>query len=119
MEAFFIRHGIVIDLTAVGSTQTDHSPALFPINEDNKETPVPNRSQSNDSQLSVIGSIIDLCQCCIPVQLISSTQRAALRAEISSVLCLVENHMNAFRSYAKTRRQARDRRLPWEGPHCP
>ena len=74
MEAFFILSDIVIDLTAVGSTQTDNSPTLIPINEDNKEKPVPNRSQSNDSQLSIIGSIVDPCQCCIPVQLSSSSQ---------------------------------------------
>jgi hypothetical protein len=74
MEAFFIRSDIVIHLTAVGSTQTDHSPTLIPINEDNKEKLVPNRSQSNVSQLSIVGSIIDPCQCCIPVQLSSSSQ---------------------------------------------
>jgi hypothetical protein len=61
----------VFDLTAVGSEQTDNSPGLIPINGDNKEKPVSNPSQHNDYQLSVIGSIIDPCQCCIPVQLSS------------------------------------------------
>jgi len=74
MDTFLIRSDIVIDLTAVGSAQTDNSPGLITIIEGNKEKLVSNRSQSNDSQLSVISSIIDPCQFSIPIQLSSSNQ---------------------------------------------
>jgi hypothetical protein len=96
MEAFFIRSDIVIDLTAVGSAQTDNSPSLISINEDNKEESVSNRSQSNDSQLSVISSIIDPCQCSIPIKLSSSSQGDAVLAEVGSVLFWIEVDVHAL-----------------------
>jgi len=96
MGAFFIRFDIVIDLTAVGSAQADNSPCLISINEDDKEESVSNRSQSNDSQLSVISSIIDPCQCSIPIKLSSSSQGDAVLAEIGSVLTWIEVNVHAL-----------------------
>ena len=95
MGAFFIRSDIVIDLTAVGSAQADNSPCLISINEDDKEESVSNRSQSNDSQLSVISSIIDPCQCSIPIKL-SSSQGDAVLAEIGSFLTWIEVNVHAL-----------------------
>jgi hypothetical protein len=96
MEAFFIRSDIVIDLTAVGSAQTDNSPSLISINENNKEEFVSNRSQSNDSQLSVVSSIIDPCQWSIPIKLSSSSQGDAVLAEVGYVLFGVEVDVHAL-----------------------
>jgi len=96
MGIFLVRSDIVIDLTAVGSAQTDNSPGFISINEDNKEKPVPYRGQGNNSQFSVISSIIDPCKCSIPIQLSSRSQGDSVLPEIGSVLFWVEDDMHTL-----------------------
>ena len=81
---------IVVDLTAISSTQADNSPDFTSIYEGDKKEPVSYWSQSGNSDLSVVSSIINPCERRSPIELSSSSQRDSMLAEIDSVLAWVE-----------------------------
>jgi hypothetical protein len=79
-----------MNLTAIGLTQADNSAGIDSIYESDKKESVSNRSQSNNPDLSVVGSIIDPCKSNIPIELSSRSQRDSVLAEIGSVFARVE-----------------------------
>lgn len=80
----------MVDLTAIGFTQANNSPGIATIHEGDKKESVSYRSQSNNPDLSVVGSFIDPCQRRIPIELSSRSQRDSVLAEIGSILAWVE-----------------------------
>lgn len=86
----------MLDLTAIGSTKANNSSGFASIHKGNKKESVSYRSQSNNPDLSVIGTFIDPGQRRIPIKLSSRSQGDSMLAEIGNVLAGVEIYEHAL-----------------------
>lgn len=87
---------IVIDLTAIGSAETNNSSYRLAIYKGNKEERVSNWSQGNHPDFTIISPIINPNQSCIPTEFSRARQRNAVLAQIGRVLARVEIELHTL-----------------------